>query len=530
METLSQRNGPGTAVPVSGRTVVAMTHEQRSDAAFIINNVSKAYPGVQALDGVSLEGYPGEVLAICGANGAGKSTLAKLLAGQEVPTDGSITIRDYAGQVRSPADAEEAGILLMHQEPLIIDEFTVEENVWLRELSSANRTKPWNLSKGGRAEKTREALTIVGMGDVSLSAPGSTLAPGLRQMLALSRTQVSQHQILLLDETTASTTEEHFKDVEDLVERERAEGVSIVFVSHRMPEVFALADRIAVLRNGKLVDVVRTEETTPDDVMTMMIGEAVSALEAPAPIDGTGLTPVLSVSDLAAGSTRGVSFEVFPGEIVGIYGLVGSGRSSVGRSITGQQERLGGDVSVHGKAVSFKDPRAALRGKVAYLTEDRRREGFVHDFTNGENMTLSTLDHFSTFGVINVRNEQRRTRELTVEYQVKGGPQALTSTLSGGNQQKVCIAKWLEADPDLVVLDEPTKGIDVGARLNIYQIARGLAESGKGLVVITSEAEEALMLCNRILIMRDGRLVNEFFPAESTTDDLIRSALGGENE
>lgn len=506
-----------------------MTHSTDGvQPAFVINNASKSYPGVQALEGVSLEGYPGEVLAICGANGAGKSTLAKLLAGQELPSGGSISINGYSGQVKSPSDAEEAGILLMHQEPLVIDEFTVAENVWLRELSSANRTKPWDLRRGGRIEQTREALNKVGMKDVPLSAFGSSLAPGLRQMLALSRTQVSEHQILLLDETTASTTEEHFKDVEALVEHERSAGVSIVFVSHRMPEVFALADRIAVLRNGKLVGVVRTKETTPDEVMTMMIGEAVSALSAPTPVDTTATTPVLKVSDFSSGSAKNVNFEVYPGEIVGIYGLVGSGRSSVGRAITGHQDRLGGDVQIHGKTVEFFDPRAALRGRVAYLTEDRRREGFVKDFTNGENMTLSTLSRFSTWGVINRKSEQRRVRELTVEYQIKGGAEALTSTLSGGNQQKVCIAKWLEADPDLVILDEPTKGIDVGARLNIYQIARALADKGKGLVVITSEAEEALMLCNRILIMRDGELVKEFLPANSTTDDLIRSALGGE--
>ncbi|WP_084697276.1 sugar ABC transporter ATP-binding protein [Glaciibacter superstes] len=495
--------------------------------AFEVRDVSREYPGVRALDGVTLTGYAGEVLAICGANGAGKSTLARLLAGQEAPTSGVIEISGYSGHVDGPADAADAGILLMHQEPVIIDSFTVAENVWLKNLSSAGSVRPWGIVDRKRSETTVAALKAVGLEGVSPDRLGRELGPGLRQMLALSRTQVNPHRVLLLDETTASTTEEHFKDVEALVERERADGVSVVFVSHRMPEVFAMADRIAVLRNGKLVGVVRTSETTPAEVMTMMIGEAVSALKSPTPLEGQE-APILEVSNLTSGSATDVSFSVRPGEVVGIYGLVGSGRSSIARSISGNQKRSSGEVKLHGKPVLAKSPRDAIRQGIAYLTEDRRKEGFVKDFTNGENLTLATPQNYSRFGVINRGRERKRVRELIAEYQVKGGATTLTRTLSGGNQQKVCIAKWLEARPEVVILDEPTKGIDVGARLNIYQIIRELAADSKGVVVVTSEAEEALMLCNRILILREGRLVGEYSPTDSTTDDLIRASLGGE--
>lgn len=495
--------------------------------AFQLEGVSKSYPGVHALRDVSLTGFRGEVLAICGANGAGKSTMARLLAGQETPTSGTVRIGEV-DHIRRPADAEAAGVLLMHQEPLVIEDFTVEENVWLKALSSADGVRAWGLVPRDRGQRTRAALEAVGLGDVDPRTPAKALGPGPRQMLALSRTSVNRHDVLLLDETTASTTEEHFRDVLELVDRERESGVCVVFVSHRMPEVFAMADRIAVLRNGRLVDVVRTADTTPDEVLTMMIGEAVSALEPfdiqPDPAE----EPILQVRGLRSGSAHDIDLDVRPGEIVGIYGLVGSGRSSIARAISGHQSRDAGTVTVHGRPIPSGSPRGAVDKGIAYLSEDRRREGFVPAFTNALNLTLATPGQDSTWGVINTRKEKARVASMLQRYQVKGGAETFTKSLSGGNQQKVCIAKWLEATPEVMVLDEPTKGIDVRARLNIYEIMRSLAEQGKGVLVITSEAEEALKLCSRVLVLRDGEFVGTFDPLTSTTDDLIRASLGGD--
>ncbi|MCW2583803.1 MAG: hypothetical protein JWQ53_2593 [Klenkia sp.] len=503
-------------------------HPRGAVPAFALRGVGKSYPGVTALADIDLEAFPGEVLAICGANGAGKSTMAKMIAGQERPSTGRVEIAGHPAAIVTPADAETAGVLLMHQEPLVIEDFTVEENVWLRRISSAGSNRPWRRLRRGGDPRTRQALDAVGLTDVAPDTLARELGPGPRQMLALSRTQVNEHRVLLLDETTASTTEEHFRDVLDLVDRERAAGVCVVFVSHRMDEVFAMADRIAVMRSGRLVEVLRTADTTPGAVIDLMIGESVAALEPLTLPVRPDEKPLLEVDDLAAGSARDVTFRVGPGEVVGIYGLVGSGRSSVARSIAGHQPRRGGRVQVHGRDVHARSPRAALRAGLAYLTEDRRREGFVPAFTNGENMTLSTLPAFASRGVLRAGAERRRVQQLIAEFQVKGGPRTLTRTLSGGNQQKVILAKWLEAAPEVLILDEPTKGIDVGARANIYEIVRALAAQGRGVLVVTSEAEEALVLCNRVLIMRDGRLVDEFLPATSTTDDLIRAALGGD--
>lgn len=498
---------------------------KRGEVSFTAVDVKKYYPGVKALDGVSFEGYAGEVLAICGANGAGKSTFAKLLAGVDTPTDGVIQVTGFDHPIRNAAEAERAGVLMMHQEPLIIDDFTVGENVWLYKLREGRDIRPWATKVDSNSAETRSVLAGVGLGHLRTTELARELGPGQRQMLSLSRAAVTEHKIMILDETTASTSEEHFKDILDLVKREKESGTTIIFVSHRLNEVFAMADRIVVLRNGQLVDVVEASESSPDDVTSLMIGQALKALDRPQPVDTSGKDPVISVRDLYGGSADGVSFDVAPGEILGLYGLVGSGRSSVARTITGQKKAVSGTIAIHGEQVQLNSPGQALAKRIAYLTEDRRLEGFVKDFDNGENMSLVVLPRMSRAGVVDAKKEKSRVRELIKEFQVKGGPKTYTSTLSGGNQQKVVVAKWLESDPDFVVLDEPTKGIDVGARANIYQIIQAVAARGKGVLVVSSEAEELLSLCHRILVMRNGKIVEEFDPDKADTDDLIRTAL-----
>ena len=493
--------------------------------AFTAVGVKKHYPGVRALDGVDLEGYAGEVLAICGANGAGKSTFAKLLAGVDTPTEGEIRVTGYPHPVRNAAEAEQAGVLMMHQEPLVIDDFTVGENVWLYKLRMGKDIRPWAQKVDTDSQETREVLRGVGLGHLRTNQVARDLGPGQRQMLSLSRAAVTKHKIMILDETTASTSEEHFNDILDLVRREKEAGTCIIFVSHRLNEVFAMSDRIAVLRNGKLVDVVKASESNPDEITTLMIGQALKALDRPAPAQTSGKQPLISVRDLYGGSAKGVSFDVHPGEIVGLYGLVGSGRSSVARSITGQKRAASGTITLNGEQVQLNSPGAALRKRIAYVTEDRRLEGFVNDFDNGANMSLVVLPRMAKAGVVQEKTEKNRVRELIREYQVKGGPSTYTRTLSGGNQQKVVVAKWLEADPDFVVLDEPTKGIDVGARANIYEIIHSLAARGKGVLVVSSEADELLSLCHRILVMRNGQIAGEFDPETADTDVLIRTAL-----
>src|SRR3954449_8055763 len=339
--------------------------------AFTAVGVKKHYPGVKALDGVDMEGYAGSVLGVCGANGAGKSTFAMLLAGVDTLTAGEITITGFPHPVRNAAEAEQAGVLMMHQEPLIIDDFTVGENVWLYKLREGRDIRPWAQKVDTNSAETRKVLQGVGLGHLKTRQFARDLGPGQRQMLSLSRAAVTKHKIMILDETTASTSEEHFNDILDLVDREKKAGTSIIFVSHRLNEVFAMCDRIAVLRSGKLIDVLNAADTNPDEITTLMIGQALKALDRPAPVQvGPDTVPVMAVRDLYGGAARGVSFDVNPGEIVGLYGLVGSGRSSVARTITGQRKATGGTVTVHGEHVHLNSPGAALRKRIAYVTED----------------------------------------------------------------------------------------------------------------------------------------------------------------
>ncbi len=488
--------------------------------------VSRRYPGVLALDDIDLDLFSGEVVALCGANGAGKSTFARLLSGQEQPSSGEIRIDGVDKPISSQRDAFEAGVLMLHQEPLIVDDFTVGENVWLYDLrrSGARALSHFDTARG---KSTREALDRVGLDGVPASRRGGVLPPGQRQMLALSRAVVYPHRVLILDETTASTTETYFELVKKLVEREREHGTCVLFVSHRMQEVFEIADRIAVLRTGRLVTVLDAAQTNADEVTLYMIGDAIKALHRP-PQTVHDEGPHLCVEGLSVGSARDVGFEVGRGEILGIYGLVGSGRSSVARAITGQIKADGGTVTIGGRRPNLHSPRTALRERIAYVSEDRRREGFVQDFNNGANLTLCSLRDYSPGGVLQLRRLRRRATELVERFQITGTVATPTRSLSGGNQQKICVAKWVAANPDVIVFDEPTKGIDVGARANIYQIIYDLAASGKTIVVISSEAEEVLLLSHRVLVMRTGRIVAELDADHASTEDIVRPALGAD--
>lgn len=478
-----------------------------------------------ALKNLDLDLYAGEVVAICGANGAGKSTFARLLSGQEPTSSGEIRVQGRDKPIQSQREAFEAGVLLLHQEPLIIDDFTVGENVWLYSLRDGG-ANAWAPSPDTNGPQTQEALQAVGLSGMATWRLGSSLAPGQRQMLALTRAVVNKHRVLILDETTASTTESYFELVKDIVAQEKAAGTCVLFVSHRMQEVFDIADRIVILRNGSLVKILRVAETNADEVTSLMIGDALKVLQRPPSGAVADIEPMLQVNGLHAGSAREVSFAVRPGEILGLYGLVGRGRSSVARAVSGQQRVLAGSVQVRGREPNLRTPGTALREGIAYVSEDRRREGFIPDFTNGENLTLATLTTLSRAGVINLRRERTTADQLVKQFTVKGASSTMTSTLSGGNQQKVCIAKWVAANPELIVFDEPTKGIDVGARATIYDIIFDMAKGGKTIVVVSSEAEEILLLTHRVLVMREGKVVAALDSANATTEDLARAALG----
>lgn len=493
---------------------------------FSATGIIKQYPAVRALDGIDVVGRAGEVLAICGANGAGKSTFARILAGVEHPTAGRLVMHGRPVSFRSPIDAEAQGVLLMHQEPLIIDDLSIAENLWIRRLRGTSLAAP----PAGKDELTRKALAAVDLGTASPSRPAGSLSAAQRQLLALARAHIIDHDVLILDETTASMTASYFETVVDFVAAEKAAGKCVVIVSHKLDEIFRVASRILVLRDGRDVGDLIVSETDAGVVSELMAGSAVRAVRNEVRRISPSAQTLFEATEVRAGSAKDVSLSVHEGEVVGVYGLVGSGRSSFARAITGQTRRTSGRLTMRGRGVRVESPAAALRSGIAYISEDRKREGFVPAFSNAENISLGALGRVSMAGVISLRRERQLADRATADYAIKGAPGVHTATLSGGNQQKVCVASRIASGADLLVFDEPTKGVDIAAKQNIYEIILAQAAEGKGVVVISSEEDEILAVASRIVVFRNGRIVTEFDDTDSVTRaDLIHAALGSED-
>lgn len=494
---------------------------------FSTKEVSKRYPSVKALEKVNIRGSSGEVLAICGANGAGKSTFARVLAGVERPTDGSLSVRGEQVDFRSPAEAESRGVLLMHQEPLIVDDLTVAENLWLHKLRSRGLARP----PSGQDRQSQTALAAVDLGDVDPSGLAGSLSTAQRQMLALARAHIIDHQILILDETTASMTASHFETVVDFVNESREAGKCIVIVSHKLDEIFRVASRIIVLRDGREVGDLEASATSIAEVSDLMAGSAVRAVRNSAERLPPETSQVLfEAKGVSAGGANNVSLTVHYGEVVGIYGLIGSGRSSFARGISGQLPRRSGTLHVRGRKTKIKSPVQALRAGVGYVSEDRKHEGFIPEFSNKQNVTLGSMRQVSAFGVISPAKERRLAQQVTKDYAIKGGPEVMTDTLSGGNQQKVCVAGRITSGADVLVFDEPSKGVDVSAKQKIYEIILDGAANKKGVVVVSSEEEEILAVSSRIIVFRNGKAVAEFDDVSRVSRaDLIHAALGSDH-
>lgn len=492
--------------------------------AFEAVSLGKTYGNVQALQDVSLAGYPGEVLAICGANGAGKSTFSKLLSGTVAPSSGEVRIAGKIVRNATPGDCLAAGVLMMHQEPLIVEHLSVEENLWLFELN-----RPWSARTLRHDRAVSSALLgKVGLHACDLDQPAGELTPGSRHMLALARVFIVPHRLLVLDETTASTNEEHFDIVVDIVRLRKAAGACVIFVSHKLNEVRVLADRIAVLRDGRLVGVVPAQASTEEDISAMMIGERLSALEPRRASQAQSAPPVLEVEGFRSGRVQDFDLTVRPGEVVGLYGLVGSGRSTIGKALGGHFGFSVDRLAIDGRPVSIRSPREAIAAGLCYLTEDRHQEGFIPDFPNQFNMSLVTLADFARNGVIGQSGEARMGTALIEQFQIRGTLDGMTADLSGGNQQKVCVAKWAATGAKVYIIDEPTKGVDVGAKRQIHAIIRQFAHERKGVVLISSEAEEIMHLADRVLVMVEYAVAVELTAGRYDKTELISIALGHE--
>ena len=483
-----------------------------------VRSLRVAFGGVEVVKGVDLDLLPGEVHAIMGENGAGKSTVAKTIAGVYRPTGGTIEALGETTGFANPREALERGVALIHQEPLTFPDLTVAENVFVgHQPRRGGRID-------GRAMHDRAGAILNALG---AKFGTHDLAGGLsvadQGTIELAAALAHEARVLLMDETTAALTPKEVAELFETVRRLRDEGRAIAFVSHRLDEIFAISDRITVMRDGEKVAERRTAETDAAELVRLMVGREVGPVAqrgAQRPV----ADPILRVNGLTRkGRFEGVSLEVRPGEIVGLAGLVGAGRTEVCETIFGVTRPDAGTVEVGGEAVRFRSPRDAVAKGIAMVPEDRQHHGLLLPLSVAHNATLPTLG-----GVwLRERSERERTEVLTTRLRT-----ALRSVaqpvreLSGGNQQKVVLAKWLMTGPRILILDEPTRGVDVGAKEEVHRLIRELVGSGLAILVVSSDLTEVLELSDRVLVMREGRLVGEFAREAATPEGVMAAATG----
>ncbi len=484
--------------------------------------IRKVYPGTVALKGVSLGFRPGEVHALIGKNGAGKSTLVKILSGAVQPTEGSIRVRGEEVRLLSPGDAFRKGIATVYQELSLVPEMTVGENILLGRTPTrwGGLRLDWKATYA-RAREILDSLQV----DVDVRTKVARLGMATRQMVEIAKAMAGEPTALMLDEPTSALAHGETESLFALVRRLTAQGVTIIYISHRLQELPQVAHCVSVLRDGRLIGTRPIDEATPAVIADMMFGDAVNKVPpAPPPVERT---PVLEVRGVSRGDRlRGVDLTLYRGEVLGLAGMVGSGRTELLRAICGADAVDTGEVRVDGNPVSHPTPARMRTRGLGLIPENRKEEGLVLELSTHENVCLASLRRWATAGVID-RGRQRAAVARTISdlAVAVSDPARKVSTLSGGNQQKVVIGKWLNTEPRILLFDEPTRGIDVHAKQQVFQIIADLSRRGISSIFVSSELEELLDVCHRILVMQQGRIVSEVDAAGLTLQRLFRLCL-----
>jgi rhamnose transport system ATP-binding protein len=489
-----------------------------------LRGISKSYGGVQAVADVSLAIRAGTVHALVGENGAGKSTLVKILTGVVHPDDGELFIDGEPHRVGDPQTAHNLGIVAMFQEPTVFPDLTVAENVFAgRHRTTRLRTVAW----GGMRSEASRLLKDLGA-DFPTDAPVRGLGVADRQLLEIAKALSSSARLLIMDEPTAALSPHEVDNLFATVRRLRERGVAIVFISHRLEEVTAIADTVTVLRDGRHVATASAEELSHGEIVRLMVGRSLDALfpKEEAEIGDV----VLEAKGLARrGVFSDVSFELRRGEIVGLAGFVGSGRTEVARSIFGIDRLDAGDLRISGRRFRPRSARAALRRGLAYLPEDRLQQGLVQPMSISANTSMAVLPRLTPAGILQPWRERALARRFMERLRIRAtSPAQIVRSLSGGNQQKVVLSKWLAAEPRILILDEPTHGVDVGTKADVHRAISHLAAQGLTILMISSELPEILGMSDRVLVMREGRLVAELSRADATEERIIEAAAGVE--
>ena len=491
-----------------------------------MKDIDKSFPGVHALDHVNFEVRRGEVHALMGENGAGKSTLMKVLTGIYKKDSGTITYEGKETEFHSTREAQDAGVVIVHQELNMVGDLTVAQNIFIgREPKKGFKIDDKKMIE--ESKKLFEELNI----DINPREKMSNLTVGKQQMCEIAKAISHKAKIIIFDEPSAALTEKEIADLFTIIRDLREKQLGIVYISHRMDEIKVITDRVTVMRDGGYVGTLITKDSSKEDIINMMVGRVIyedpktqSAVPKDAPV-------VLKVEHLNAGKmVQDVSFELHKGEILGFSGLMGAGRTETARALFGADPKTSGKISVMGKdgqlhEVTIHSPQDAVKAGIGYLSEDRRRYGVVVQKSIIENTTLATMEQYTSGLLINKGKEKKITQKYIEELATKT-PSAdqLVVNLSGGNQQKVVIAKWLVRDSEILIFDEPTRGIDVGAKNEIYKLMNRLAAEGKSIIMISSEMTEILRMSDRIIVMCEGKKTGEIDIAEATQENIMDKA------
>ena len=486
-----------------------------------VRGVSKGFPGVQALSQVDLDLHGGEVLAVIGENGAGKSTLMKVLAGLISPDSGEVLLDGAPVQLESPRAAADLGVALIHQELCLATNLDAGANVFL----GREPTRRGRVDRAEIGRRAGELLARIGVG-FGPDASTAALSVGQQQQVEIAKALAVQARVLIMDEPTSSLTVRETKELFRIVRELQADGVSVVYISHRLGEVIELADRVLVLRDGCNAGELTRDEMTHGAMVRLMVGRDVSLKHRPSARRGGG--PALEVRGARTQAWPGevVDLTVHPGEIVGIAGLVGSGRTELLRAIFGVESLVAGEVRVAGAALG-PGVRSSIAAGLALVPEDRKELGLFTEWGVAENVSLASTERLARHGRLDHEAEANLAARFSGELSIKGGPGQVAGTLSGGNQQKVVLAKWLAIEPRVLLLDEPTRGVDVGARQEIYALLERLAKDGLAALFVSSEMEEILALPDRVLVMHEGRLAGELAREKLSEEAIMYLATGG---
>ncbi len=488
-----------------------------------MRGIGKRYPGVVALDRVDFDLRAGEVHALVGENGAGKSTLLKILAGAAAADSGRVFIDGAPVRIDSPATSQRLGVGMIHQDLKLVPGLSVAENILLGREPTRGRSGL--LDRAAMARQARAALQQLGE-DLPLATPVARLRAAHQQIVAIARALTREVRVLALDEPTAALSGREAANLFRLVRALRDRGVGVIYITHRLVEVFEIADRVTVLRDGRVVHCGPAEALDAPELIRLMVGRDLEPASARPPA-GPG-SEVLRVDQLSAPGFANVGFAVRRGEILGLAGLVGAGRTELARVIFGADPRTSGRVLLEGREIAPRSPREAIDLGIALLTEDRNRFGLVPAMTIKENITLPSLALFSAGPFLRPAREAGATRRIADQLQIKTpSVDRPVTDLSGGNRQKVVLARWLLSRSKLLIFDEPTAGVDVGAKQEIHNLIRGLARGGTGVLVISSELPELLALCDRILVLCAGAVAGELPRSEATQERIMTLAAGG---